>query len=121
MQFWNIGDFFTKQPGVNVQVRGIAIPLVHDILLDQFVNDVGAIRFQMPNGEGCGSECLFYEVTATLRGRLLPPSGCRASYEAVFQKDERPGRRNISVYFGSLAAHRGGTKGSGGHSGMFAA
>ncbi len=78
MQFWNIGDFFTKQPGVNVQVRGIAIPLVHDILLDQFVNDVGAIRFQMPNGEGCGSECLFYEVTATLRGRFF--SGAKGGF-----------------------------------------
>jgi hypothetical protein len=77
-QFWDIGNFLPKQPGVNVQVRGIAIPLVHDILLDQFVNDVGAIRFRMPNGQDCGSECLFYEVTATLRGRFF--SGAKGGF-----------------------------------------
>jgi hypothetical protein len=77
-QFWNIGNFLPKQPGVNVQVRGIAIPLVHDILLDQFVNDVGAIRFRMPNGQDCGSECFFYEVTVTLRGRFF--SGAKGGF-----------------------------------------
>lgn len=77
-QFWDIGNFLFKQPGVNVQVRGIAIPLVHDVLLDRFVNDVGAIRFRMPNGQGCGSECLFYEVTATLRGRFF--SGAKGGF-----------------------------------------
>lgn len=77
-QFWDIGNFLSKQPGVNVQVRGIAIPLVHDNLLDQFVNDVGAIRFRMPNGQDCGSECLFYEVTATLRGKFF--SGIKGGF-----------------------------------------
>ena len=77
-QFWEIGNFLPKQPGVNVEVRGIAIPLVHDALLDQFVNDVGAIRFRMPNGQDCGSECLFYEVTAMLRGRFF--SGAKGGF-----------------------------------------
>lgn len=67
-QFWDIGNFLPKQPGVDVRVRGVTIPLVRDPLTEQFVNDVGAIRFQKPNGEDCGSECLFYEVTATVRG-----------------------------------------------------
>lgn len=67
-QYWNIGNFLPKQHGVDVQVRGIAVPLVHDSLLDQFVSDVGATRFRKPNGESCGSECLFYDVKATLRG-----------------------------------------------------
>jgi len=77
-QFWDIGNFLPKQPGVNVQVKGIAIPLHHDILLNQLVNDVGAIRFRMPNGQDCGSECLFYEVTATLRGRFF--SGTKGGF-----------------------------------------
>lgn len=67
-QFWDIGNFLPKQRGVDVRVRGVTIPLVRDPLAHQFVNDVGAIRLQKPNGEGCGSECLFYEVTATVRG-----------------------------------------------------
>jgi hypothetical protein len=67
-QYWDIGNFLPKQRGVDVQVRGIAVPLVHDSLLDQFVNDVGATRFRKPNGESCGSECLFYDINATLRG-----------------------------------------------------
>jgi hypothetical protein len=67
-QYWDIGNFLPKQRGVDVQVKGIAVPVVHDSLLDQFVNDVGATRFRKPNGESCGSECLFYEVKATLRG-----------------------------------------------------
>jgi hypothetical protein len=61
--YWDIG--IRKKHGVDVQVRGVAIPKVHDAVLDQFVNDVGATRFEKPNGEGCGSECLFYEVRAT--------------------------------------------------------
>jgi hypothetical protein len=67
-QFWDIGNFLPKQRGVDVRVRGVTVPLVRDPLTEQFVSDVGAIRLQKPNGEGCGSECLFYEVTATVRG-----------------------------------------------------
>jgi len=70
-QYWDIGNFLPKKHGADVQVRGIAVPLVHDTLLYQFVNDVGAIRFRMPNGQDCGSDCLFYEVTATPRGRFF--------------------------------------------------
>jgi hypothetical protein len=77
-QYWDIGNFLPKKRGVDVQVRGIAVPLVHDALLDQFVNDVGATRFRKPNGDGCGSECLFYEVKATLRGMFF--SGVKGGF-----------------------------------------
>jgi hypothetical protein len=59
-------------------VRGVSIPVVRDALLDQFVNDVGAIRSAKPNGDGCGSECLFYRVTATVRGRFF--SGTKGGF-----------------------------------------
>jgi len=42
------------------------------------VNDVRATRFQKPNGDGCGSECLFYEVTATFRGKFF--SGLKGGF-----------------------------------------
>lgn len=77
-KYWDIGNFFPKQPGVDVQVGGVTVPLVHDVLLDEFVNDVGATRFQKPNGDGCGAECLFYEVRATLRGRFF--SGTKGGF-----------------------------------------
>lgn len=77
-QYWDIGDFLLKQRGVDVRVRGIAVPLVHDALFDQFVNDVGATRFRKPNGQGCGPECLFYQVHATLRGRFF--SGVKGGF-----------------------------------------
>jgi hypothetical protein len=77
-QYWNIGNFLPKQRGVDVRVRGIAVPLVHDALLDQFVNDIGATRFRKPNGDGCGSECFFYEVKATLRGTFF--SGIKGGF-----------------------------------------
>lgn len=77
-QYWDIGNFLPKQRGIDVQVRGIAVPLVHDTLLNQFVNDVGATRFRKPNGDACGSECLFYKVTATLRGRFF--SGAKGGF-----------------------------------------
>ena len=67
-QFWDIGNFLPKQRGVDVRVRGVTVPIVRDALLEQFVSEVGAIRLRKPNGEGCGSECLLYEVAATLRG-----------------------------------------------------
>ena len=70
-QYWDIGNFLPKKRGVDVQVKGTTVPLVHDALLDQFVNEVGATRFRKPNGEGCGPECLFYEVKATLRGMFF--------------------------------------------------
>jgi hypothetical protein len=65
---WGVGPVLPKQVGKDVEVRGEKIPLVHDALLDKFVNDVGAMRFRKPNGDGCGSDCLFYDVTATFRG-----------------------------------------------------
>lgn len=77
-QYWDIGNFLPKRRGVDVQVRGIVIPLTHDALLNQFVNDVGATRFRKPNGDGCGSECLFYEVKATLRGMFF--SGVKGGF-----------------------------------------
>jgi len=77
-QYWGISTFLTKHKGLDVQVQGIRIPLVHDALLDGFVNDVGATRFQKPNGDGCASECLFYEVTATLQGRFF--SGTKGGF-----------------------------------------
>jgi hypothetical protein len=69
--YWGIFSGLPKQKGVDVIVRGVSIPLVHDALLDKFVNDVGATRFRQPNGANCGWECLFYEVTATVRGRFF--------------------------------------------------
>jgi hypothetical protein len=71
-------SFLPKHKGAGVQVKGISIPLLHDALLDKFVNDVGATRFRKPNGDGCGSECLFYDVTATLRGRFF--SGAKGGF-----------------------------------------
>jgi hypothetical protein len=69
--YWGIFSGLPKQKGVDVKVRGVSIPLVHDALLDQFVNDVGATRFRKPDGANCGWECLLYEVTATVRGRFF--------------------------------------------------
>ncbi len=77
-EYWGVASFLPKHKGMDVKVRGISIPLVHDALLDKFVNDVGATRFRKPNGDGCGSECLFYEVTATLRGRFF--SGTKGGF-----------------------------------------
>ena len=77
-EYWGIATFLSKHKGIDVQLQGISIPLVHDSRLDQFVNDVGATRFQKPNGDGCGSECLFYEVTATLKGRFF--SGTKGGF-----------------------------------------
>jgi hypothetical protein len=77
-EYWGIASFLPKHKGVDVQVKGISIPLVHDALLDKFVNDVGATRFRKPNGDGCGSECLFYDVTATVRGRFF--SGTKGGF-----------------------------------------
>jgi hypothetical protein len=54
------------------------VPIVHDVLLDRFINDVSAIRLRKPNHDGCGSECLFYEVSATLRGRFF--SGAKGGF-----------------------------------------
>lgn len=68
---WGVGPVLPKEKGKDPEVEGVTVPLVHDALLDQFVNDVGAMRFRKPDGEGCGSECLFYDVTATLRGRFF--------------------------------------------------
>lgn len=76
--YWGIGDYFPKRKGSDVRVEGVPIPLVHDALLDRFVNDIGATRFRKPNGEGCGSECLFYDVTATVQGRFF--SGARHAF-----------------------------------------
>jgi hypothetical protein len=70
-EYWGVASFLPKHKGVDVRVKGISIPLVHDALLDKFVNDIGATRFRKPNGDGCGSECLFYGVTVTLRGRFF--------------------------------------------------
>ena len=67
-QFWNMGNLLPKRPGVDVRVKGVTVPLERDPLTEQFVNDVSAIRLQKPNGEGGGSECLFYDITATVRG-----------------------------------------------------
>ncbi len=70
-EYWGVLSWLPKEKGQNVQVRGISIPLVHDALLDLFINDVGATRFRKPNGDNCGSECLFYDVTATVRARFF--------------------------------------------------
>lgn len=77
-QYWDMGNFLSKKRGVDVHVRGITVPVVHDTLLDQFVNDIGATRFRKPNGDGCGSECLFYEVKTTLRGMFF--SGVKGGF-----------------------------------------
>jgi len=77
-QYRGIGNFLLKQRGVGVRVRGITVPVVHDALLDQFVNDVGAPRFRKPNGQDCGPECLFYQVHATLRGMFF--SGVKSGF-----------------------------------------
>jgi hypothetical protein len=61
----------SKQKGADVQVEGVAIPLSHDSLLDQFLNDIVAMRFRKPNGDNCGSECFYYQVTATVRGTFF--------------------------------------------------
>jgi hypothetical protein len=77
-EYWGLATFLFKHKGADVQVKGITIPLVHNALLDEFVNDVRATRFRKPNGDGCGSECLFYEVSATLRGRFF--SGTKGGF-----------------------------------------
>ncbi len=77
-EYWGISTFLPKHTGVDVQVKGITIPLVRDALLDKFVNDVGATRFRKPNGDGCGPECLFYKVTATLHGKFF--SGTKGGF-----------------------------------------
>ena len=70
-EYWGIFSDLPKQKGVDVKVRGFSVPLVRDAMLDLFVNDVGATRFRKPNGAGCGWECLFYQVSATVRGRFF--------------------------------------------------
>src|SRR6202007_645049 len=35
------------------------------------LTDVVTPRFRAPNGANCGWQCLFYEVTATVRGRFF--------------------------------------------------
>lgn len=74
-EYWDIGNFLPKQKGADVQVKGIAIPAVRDTVMANFVNDVGATRFRKPNGDPCGSECLFYEVSATLTGMFFSGAG----------------------------------------------
>jgi hypothetical protein len=76
--FWGTLNDLPKRKGVDVRVRGVSIPVVRDALLNQFVNDIGAIRFRKPNGDGCGSDCLFYQVTATVRGRFF--SGTKGGF-----------------------------------------
>jgi hypothetical protein len=77
-EYWGIGNFLPKQKGVDVQVKGIAVPAVRDTMMANFVNDVGATRFRKPNGYPCGSECLFYNVSATLTGIFF--SGARGGF-----------------------------------------
>jgi hypothetical protein len=77
-EYWGIGNFLPKQEGVDVRVRGIAIPVVSDSLMDKFVNDVAATRFRKPNGDPCGPECLFYEVSATVTGMFF--SGAKGGF-----------------------------------------
>jgi hypothetical protein len=72
---WNLGPFLApKPPGKDVRVRGLPVPLVHNALLDQLVNDFRAMRARMPNGRPCGYECLFYDVTATVKARFFSAS-----------------------------------------------
>jgi len=75
---WGVLSYLSKRKGVDVRVRGVSVPVVRDALLDEFVNDVAATRFRKPNGDGCGSECLFYQVTATVRGRFF--SGAKGGF-----------------------------------------
>ena len=75
---WNLGPFLEKSQGKDVRVRGISIPLVRDARLDKLVNDFRAMRFRMPNGAGCGYQCLFYQVTATVQGRFF--SGSKGAF-----------------------------------------
>jgi hypothetical protein len=77
-EYWGIGNFLPKQKGVDVRVKEITIPAVGDSLMDKFVNDVAATRFRKPNGDPCGPECLFYEVSATVTGMFL--SGARGGF-----------------------------------------
>lgn len=77
-EYWGVAGYLTKRKGTDVRVRNVSIPVVHNALLDDFLNDVGAIRFRKPNGDPCGSECLLYEVTATLRGKFF--SGTRGGF-----------------------------------------
>lgn len=77
-QYWGIGNFLPKQRGVDVQVKGTAIPAVRDAMMANFANDIGATRFRKPNGDPCGPECLFYEVSATLTGMFF--SGARGGF-----------------------------------------
>jgi hypothetical protein len=77
-EYWGIGNYLPKQKGVDVRVRGIAIPAVSDSLMDKFVNDVAATRFRKPNGAPCGPECLFYEVSATVTGMFF--SGAKGGF-----------------------------------------
>lgn len=77
-EYWDIGYFLPKQKGVDVRVKGIVIPAVRDTLMENFVDDVGAIRFRKPNGDPCGPECLFYEVSANLTGIFF--SGARGGF-----------------------------------------
>ena len=76
--YWGIGNYLPKRKGTDVRVEGMPIPLVHDALLDRFVNDIGATRFRKPGGESCGPECLFYDVTASVQGRFF--SGTRRPF-----------------------------------------
>jgi hypothetical protein len=74
-EYWDIGNYLPKQKEVDVQVKGIAIPAVRDTVMTNFVNDVGATRFRKPNGDPCGSECLLYDVSATLTGMFFSGAG----------------------------------------------
>ncbi|HEY6253247.1 MAG TPA: hypothetical protein VI685_25100, partial [Candidatus Angelobacter sp.] len=76
--FWGISSSLPKKKGVDIRVRGVRVSLVHDALMDRFMNDVVAIRLRKPNHDGCGSECLFYDVSATLRGRFF--SGAKGGF-----------------------------------------
>lgn len=66
--YWGIWDYLGKQKGHDVRVRGMTIPIVRDRLMERFISDVASTRFRKPDGDGCGPECQFYRVTATVRG-----------------------------------------------------
>ncbi len=132
--YWGVVSFLPKQKGQDIQVRGIPIPVVRDALLDRFVNDVGATRFRKPNGDGCGSECLFYEVTATLRGRFF--SGTKGGFgmercchllrhrkgpTCFVQAYRSACGRRVPMHVRSLATFPGGIESPFGNPGMFAA
>ncbi|MGB7231972.1 MAG: hypothetical protein WBD19_09875, partial [Candidatus Acidiferrum sp.] len=53
-EYWGIGNVLPKQKGIDVRVKGIAIPAARDALMDKFVNDVAATRFRKPSGDPCG-------------------------------------------------------------------